>query len=97
MGTFHDDKGSLHGITVVVETKGARVYVGRCDEQTPAGISLLDADHHDDGDGGRSTAQYLERAARFGVFKKHDHIVVPQDEIAAVWRLGKLAQQWERS
>jgi len=44
VGTFHDDKGELHGITVVVETTGPRVYVGRCDTQTPQGIILLDAD-----------------------------------------------------
>jgi hypothetical protein len=93
MGTFHDDKGPLHGITVVVETMGSRVYVGRCDEQTSEGIALLDADHHDNGEGGRTTEEYLDRAARFGVFKKHDRILVPSGEITAVWRLGKLAER----
>ena len=90
MGTFHDDKGELHGITVVVSTKGKRVYVGRCDTQGPDGIILLDADQHDDGEGGRSTEEYLERAAKFGVFKKHDRITVPADEIDSVQRLGEL-------
>jgi hypothetical protein len=90
MGTFHSDKGELHGITVVVETTGPRVYVGRCDEETPEGILLLDADHHDDGEGGRSREEYLRRAARFGVFKKHDHVLVPKAEIARVRRLGSL-------
>lgn len=87
MGTFHSDKGELHGITVVVETP-SRVYVGRCDEETSDGIWLLDADHHDDGDAGRSRAEYLQRAAKFGVFKKHDRILVPRAEIARVQRLG---------
>lgn len=90
MGTFHADKGELHGITVVVDTNGPRVYVGRCDEETPEGIVLLDADHHDDGEGGRSKQEYLQRAARFGVFKKHDRLVVPRAEIASVRRLGDL-------
>ena len=31
MGTFHHDKGELHGITVVVDTSGPRVFIGRCD------------------------------------------------------------------
>ena len=93
MGTFHDDKGELHGITVVVTTKTDRVYVGRCDTTGPEGIILLDADHHDDGESGRSTEQYLERAAKFGVFKKHDRVVVPTDQIDSVYRLGQLRSQ----
>ncbi len=90
MGTFHSDKGDLHGITVVVRTNGARVYVGRCDEHRPDGIILNDVDHHDDGQDGKSTDQYLEFASKYGVFKKHDRLIVPQDEIASVTRLGDL-------
>ena len=90
MGTFHDDKGELHGITVVVVTKGPRVWVGRCDEQTPEGIILMDADHHDDGENGKSSEQYLEFASKYGVFKKHDRVVVPNDDVVSVSRLGKL-------
>ena len=91
MGTFHNDKGELHGITVVVETTGRRVYVGRCDEERPEGIVLLDADHHDDGADGKSTGDYLKFAARYGIFKKHDRLVVPRAQIRRVTPLGKLA------
>ena len=90
MGTFHSDKGELHGITVVVETNGPRVYVGRCDEETGEGILLLDADHHDDGAEGKSTGEYLKFAARYGIFKKHDRVLVPRAEIRKVTRLGDL-------
>lgn len=90
MGTFHSDKGELHGITVVVWTTGPRVYVGRCDTRTPEGIHLLDADHHDDGQEGKSTQEYLDFAKRYGVFKKHDHVHVPQAEIRRVAPLGAL-------
>ena len=90
MGTFHSDKGELHGITVVVETTGPRVYVGRCDEETAEGILLLDADHHDDGEGGRSREEYLRKAARFGVFRKHERVLVPRLQIARVRRLGDI-------
>jgi hypothetical protein len=93
VGTFHSDKGELHGITVVVETTGRRVYVGRCDEETEAGIILLDADHHDDGADGKSTGDYLRFAARYGIFKKHDRVVVPRAEMRKVTPLGKLASR----
>ncbi len=90
MGTFHADKGELHGITVVVETHGPEVYVGRCDEERSDGIVLLDADRHVDGEGGRSNAEYLVRAAKFGVFPNHRMLLVPRAEIASVRRLGDL-------
>ena len=88
MGTFHADKGDLHGITVVVETHGPRVYVGRCDEEKPDGISLLDVDFHDEGESERTRSEYLERAQKFGVFAKEQRLFVPRDEIAEVRRLG---------
>jgi len=50
MGTFHDDKGDLHGITVVAEA-GDTVYVGRCDTIDASGVILLDCDRHAEGDG----------------------------------------------
>ena len=90
MGTFHSDKGELHGITVVVDTHGPKVYVGRCDTESAEGIHLVDVDEHTDGEQGRSKAEYLERASRFGVFKKHDFLMVPRAEIASVKRLGDL-------
>lgn len=90
MGTFHSDKGELHGITVVVETTGTRVYVGRCNEENGRGILLLDVDHHDEGEDGRTNREYLQAAARFGVFKRHDHVLVTRAEIASVTRLGAL-------
>ncbi len=38
MGTFHQGKSDLHGITVVVETRGPELYVGRCDDVTERGV-----------------------------------------------------------
>lgn len=90
MGTFHQNKGELHGITVVVETHGPQVFVGRCDTVTPEGVILLDADQHSDGEDGKSNDEYLQQAARFGVWKKFDRLMVPTAEVAAVRRLGEL-------
>lgn len=91
MGTFHQNKGELHGITVVVDTTGAEVFVGRCDTVTPEGVILLDADVHRDGDGGRSKDEYVRRAAQLGVWKKFDRLVVPADKVTSVRRLGEVS------
>ncbi len=92
MGTFHDDKGELHGITVVAET-GDRVVVGRCDTIGAGGVVLLDCDQHHEGEGGQSNAEWLQRAARFGVWKKHDRLVLPLAEVTAVTPLGDLVRK----
>ena len=90
MGTFHHDKSPLHGITVVVDTHGPEVFVGRCDDEDERGIFLHDVDVHRDGDGGRSKADYVKRAAQLGVWKKHDALFVPREKIASVRRLGEV-------
>ena len=90
MGTFHDDKHELHGITVVVDTVGDEIYIGRCDDMTDQGILLLDVDVHKEGDGGKTKEEYVERAARFGIWKKHQRLVVPGPAVASVRRLGEL-------
>ncbi|MCB1035976.1 MAG: hypothetical protein KDD47_19295 [Acidobacteria bacterium] len=92
MGTFHQDKGELHGITVVVETHGAEIFVGRCDTVTPAGVILMDADRHQDGEDGRSKEEYLRQAARFGVWKKFDRLMVPTEQVASVRRLSEIEE-----
>jgi hypothetical protein len=90
MGTFHQGKSELHGITVVVDTPGAEIYVGRCDDEDERGIVLNDADVHIDGQGGRSKDQYVKRAAEVGVFARHPRIFVPRPQIASIRRLGEL-------
>ncbi len=90
MGTFHHDRHELHGITVVVDTTGDEVYVGRCDDLDEEEVILLDADVHRDGADGKSKAQYLARAARFGVWKRYDRLVVPRRVVASIRRLGEL-------
>ena len=90
MGTFHHDKHELHGITVVVDTKGPEIWVGRCDDMDEHQILLVDADVHRDGDGGRSKDEYVERAASFGVWKKHDLVRIDRRGVASVRRLGDI-------
>ena len=87
MGTFHDDMGELHGITVVAFA-GDTVYVGRCHEMDEQRLLLLDADQHAEGQDDKSNTEYLERAAKFGVWKKHDKLLLPISDITEVTPLG---------
>lgn len=90
MGTFHSNKHELHGITVVVDTDGPEVFVGRCDDMDDDKVILLDVDVHQDGDGGRSKADYISSAALYGVFKKHQRLVVDRRRVTMVRRLGEI-------
>lgn len=90
MGTFHEDKHELHGITVVVDTVGDEIYIGRCDDMNEKGILLLDVDVHKDGTDGRTKEEYVERAAQFGTWTQFPRVVVPGPHIVSVRRLGDL-------
>jgi hypothetical protein len=90
MGTFHQGKSELHGITVVVDTTGPEIFVGRCDDMDDRGVILDDVDVHKDGEGGRSKDQYVEKAAVYGVFKKYDRLFIPKDKVASIKRLGQV-------
>lgn len=91
MGTFHQGKSALHGVTVVVDTTGPEIFVGRCDDEDERGIVLNDADVHREGDNGRSKEEYVRRAAQLGVWKKYDSLLIPRERIASVRRLGEVA------
>ena len=92
MGTFHDDKGDLHGITVVAEA-GDTVYVGRCDTIDAESVILLDCDLHAEGDDGKTNAEWLQRAARFGVWKKHERLALPLTDVSTVTPLGDFVRR----
>lgn len=87
MGTFHHDKDELHGITLALTTADA-VYVGRCDDMDATRIILLDVAAHAEGDGGRSRAQWLERAAKFGVVPEQPRLTLPLAEVTEYAPLG---------
>ena len=88
MGTFHDDRHELHGITVVVDTTGPEIFVGRCDDMDEERILLVDVDVHRDGDDGRSKEEYVQRAASLGVWKRHDRVRIDSRAVTSVRRLG---------
>ena len=89
MGTFHEGRGSLHGITVVAWTDGPMVYVGRCDVLDDRRLVLLDADVHDAGARGLSLEDYLRRAWQVGVFPRLGRVALPADRVREVQPLGQ--------
>lgn len=90
MGTFHQGKSELHGITVVVDTTGPEIVVGRCDDEDDRGIFLNEADVHQEGESGRSKEDYVKRVSMLGFWKKHDRLFIPRDKIASIRRLGEV-------
>jgi hypothetical protein len=88
MGTFHQGKHELHGITVIVDTHGEEVFIGRCDDLNETGVLLEDVDIHREGDAGLSKDAYVQRAARVGVWVKERRRFVPGEAIRSVRRLG---------
>ena len=91
MGTFHQGKGELHGITVVVDTHGEEIYIGRCDTMDEEGILLQDVDVRREGEDGRTKEEHARHAAKLGFWKQMDRLRIPSDQIASVRRLGEIA------
>lgn len=88
MGTFHDTRDPLHGITVVA-TAGDSVYVGRCHARENDQIVLHDVDVHTEGEDGKTNREYLDRAARFGVWQKHQQLVLAAAEVSGLAPLSE--------
>ncbi|MEO8504143.1 MAG: hypothetical protein ABI609_09620 [Acidobacteriota bacterium] len=87
MGTFHQDRGELHGITVVVETDASEVWVGRCDTADDRGVVLRDADVHRESSGRDA---FLRSASELGVWPRHRQVLIPSQSVASIRRLGEL-------
>jgi hypothetical protein len=82
----------LHGITVVVDTAGPKVYIGRYHSENESGVLLNDADVRELEDLGAKMA-YLVRSAKLGVFKNTDRVRVPREDIVSVRRLIEYAAE----
>ena len=79
----------LHGLTVVIDTAGPRVYIGRFDQEDAAGILLHDADVRDL-ESIEAKEPYVQRSAKYGVFKNTDRVKVPRAEVVSVRRLSEI-------
>lgn len=99
MRTFagHGTKHELHGITVVVETDGPELFVGRCDDIDSVGVHLRDADRHHAGDSPVPRAAFLDQARRVGVWPRHKSLTVPSASVTAVRKLAAISEVAEKT
>jgi hypothetical protein len=91
MGTFHHGKGELHGITVVVMTRSAQVWIGRCDTITAGAVVLVGADVHTAHEDGASRDEWLRRAAMVGIHPRHSRVVLRRDDVLGIERLAEIS------
>ncbi len=90
---FHPGHAELHGVTVVLETTGEALYVGRYHEETPSGVLLHDVAEHRPVPGGASREEFLRKTLKFGVHPTHRHLVVPTAQVGRISRLV----EWDRA
>lgn len=84
---FHPGHQELHGVTVVLETRGSRTYVGRFHSQDEAGVQLHDVGVHDAAAGGASKEEFLRRCDKFGIRSEHRDLLVPSNDVVSISRL----------
>jgi hypothetical protein len=76
----------LHGFTVVVETTGPYVYIGRYHSENADELLLMDADAREIPEPAERAA-HVAKSARYGVFKNADQVRVPKALVSSVRRL----------
>lgn len=81
---FHPGHSELHGVTVVLETTGDIVYVGRYHEETAQGVLLHDVAEQRDP---AARAEFLRRTLKFGVHAQQRDVVVPAGEVRRIVKL----------
>ncbi len=89
MGTFHQGKHDLHGITVLIETDSGELWVGRCDDIVGGEVRLRDADVLARGGEEPARADWLERARRHGVWPRHRRVALAEASVLSLRPLGQ--------
>ena len=85
---LHTDRHELHGVTVVLDTRGDATYIGRFDSQDEQGVHLFDVGVFDPATGTREA--YLRRSAQFGIRVDRPDLTVATSDVARVIPLGQL-------
>ncbi|MDZ4675119.1 MAG: hypothetical protein SGI84_11740 [Gemmatimonadota bacterium] len=87
----HENRGELHGITVVMTGISGKTYMGRFHEETPRGVAMRDLGVHDPAVSEHDLATWVGRARKFGVPVEHRMLLVPADEVGVCVRLAEWA------
>ncbi len=88
---FHPGHQELHGITVVLETTGSEVYIGRFDREDDAGVHLVGVSVFSPVPGGPGPEDFVTRTARFGVRVDRPHVLVHPGAVRRLATLSSLA------
>jgi hypothetical protein len=88
---FHPGHHELHGITVVLETSGSHVYVGRFDKQDSQGVHLIGVSVFDPATATQSRDEFLVRTTRFGVRQDRPHMLIPNEEVVRITSLNTIS------
>lgn len=86
MGTFHSDKGELHGKTIAVWLNDGSVVVGRCDTRTQDAVYLNDADRTSD-----DIEAFLSKAKQFGHWPRETNVVLANDQVTDLKLLSEIS------
>jgi hypothetical protein len=84
MGLFHDTSDPLHGVTVVIETTGPELWVGRCNRVEPDRVLLFESDCYVDGRSSGSKEEWLKRVAMVGFHPRHPKLELARDQVTSV-------------
>jgi hypothetical protein len=68
------------------------VYVGRFDSQDDRGVHMIGVSVFDPRSGVQSKAEFLARTSKYGVRVDRPHLLVPNEQVAGIARLGSLAE-----
>jgi hypothetical protein len=85
---LHTDRHELHGVTVVLDTRGDATYIGRFDSQDEQGVHLFDVGVFDPAIG--TLEAYLRRSVQFGIRVDRPELTVATSDVARVIPLGQL-------
>ena len=79
----------LHGMTVVVDTPGPLLFVGRFDFEDGERVVLRDVEVRPVRPEETKEA-IVAHSARYGVFKTDDRVEIPREAIASIRRLSEI-------
>ena len=78
------NEGGFHGMTVVVEMAGERIYVGRCSRFQTNEMVLVHCDSHQPAEGKPDRSEYIDKARTMGHWPNIEKILLPRTEIRSV-------------
>jgi hypothetical protein len=86
---FHPGHHDLHGITVIVFTRGPRTLVGRFDAEEGEHITLNGVALHEEGTGSTGRDAWLMHTKTYGVAVMAPRAMVPREDVVRIVKLGE--------